>query len=342
MTVPKDDLHALDYPENDIFYYRENFMKEPRVYEQIESATKYFKLGKLLHKLEPWHFHSHVNMLMKIEGEHVIVSVRKTPDENKNILGIIRSKLGDQPCQLSDQEIRKKISDITEISTKDIVAAFRRKFLSFKDVKLYIISCSENVRVNKISRPMPLSAVPKFICEDLLELDRILKVRNYKFAVLCVKEGQKRIEDIYSNTTASTEFYQFMGLLGDKIKLKGWKGYKADLDIKNNTSCTHSYYTEWERLEIMFHVAPMLSPNSTPRLVGNDVIAIIWLEDTIWNPACLVSQVLHAQIVVKPVHLPNKPLKVRVSCIVKEGLPASRPRVIETLWDLDDKLREYI
>jgi len=133
-----------------------------------------------------------------------------------------------------------------------------------------------------------------------------------------------------------------MGLLGDKIKLKGWKGYKADLDIKNNTTCTHSYYTEWERLEIMFHVAPMLSPNCTPRLVGNDVIAIIWLEDTIWNPACLVSQVLHAQIVVKPVHLPNKPLKVRVSCIVKEGLPASRPRVIETLWDLDDKLREYI
>jgi hypothetical protein len=28
------------------------------------------------------------------------------------------------------------------------------------------------------------------------------------------------------------EFYEFLELLGDKIKIKGWKGYKADLDVK--------------------------------------------------------------------------------------------------------------
>jgi len=241
---------------------------------------------------------------------------------------------------LTKKSEKKKISDTTELSTKDIIAAFRRKFTSFKDVKLMIISCTENSRT--VKRPMPLSAVPKFICEDLLELDRILKVRNYKFAVLYVKEGQKRLEDIFANSMASPEFYQFMGLLGDKIKLKGWKGYKADLDVKTNMTGIHSYYTEWERLEIMFHVAPLLVPTSIPRLVGNDVVAIIWMEDGMWNPATIISQVIHAQIIVKPVFLPNKQLKVRVCTIVKEGLPPSRPKSVDTLWDLDDKLRDYI
>jgi len=189
---------------------------------------------------------------------------------------------------------------------------------------------------------MPLSATPKFICEDLLEMDRILKVRNYKFAVLYVKDPQRRIEDIFSNTMASSDFYQFMGLLGDKIKLKGWKGYKADLDVKANRTGTYSYYTEWERLEIMFHVAPMIVPSCTARLVGNDVVAIIWVEDGVWNPSCIISQVLHAQIVVKPVYLTNKQLKLRVCTVVKDGLPPSRPKSKDILWDIDDKLRDFI
>jgi len=212
----------------------------------------------------------------------------------------------------------------------------RKKFSHIKDVKLLVLS--ENSRSK---RQAPISGLGKYICEDLLKLDSVLKVRNYKFAVLYVKEGQKNISQIFANNKASAEFYEFMNLLGNKIKMKGWKGFRADLDIKNNTTCMYSYYTEWERMEIMFHVVPMLNPDSVSRLVGNDVVAIVWLEDTIWNPACIISQVLHAQIIVKPIPFP-KGTKVRVGCVVKEGMPLSRPKCKEILWDMDESLRDFI
>jgi hypothetical protein len=169
-----------------------------------------------------------------------------------------------------------------------------------------------------------------------------MKVRNYKFAVIYVKEGQKDPADFFSNTSASPEFYEFMNLLGNKIKMKGWKAYRADLDVKANNTGAYSYYTEWERLEIMFHVVPMLNQKSVARLVGNDVVAIIWLEDNIWNPCSIISQVLHAQIVVKPLNI-TKTNKVRVGCVVKEGMPLSRPKCKDILvWDMDENLREFI
>ena len=61
------------------------------------------------------------------------------------------------------------------------------------------------------------------------------------------------IEDI------SPAFTNFLTFLGEKIELKGWKGYRAGLDVapSQNTG-THSIYTKWQGYEIMFHTSHLL------------------------------------------------------------------------------------
>uniref|UniRef100_A0A6B2LIC4 Rap-GAP domain-containing protein n=1 Tax=Arcella intermedia TaxID=1963864 RepID=A0A6B2LIC4_9EUKA len=92
----------------------------------------------------------------------------------------------------------------------------------------------------------------------------------------------------------------------------------------------------------MFHVVPMLIPNCRSRLVGNDIVGIVWLEDGVWNPSSIVSQVLHAYVVVRPIHLPNKPPQFRVHCVAKDGLPLASPKTDNQLFQLDEKLRNFV
>jgi hypothetical protein len=50
------------------------------------------------------------------------------------------------------------------------------------------------------------------------------------------------------------KFTQFLNLLGDKISMKGWTHYRGDI---GQDSDQYSYYTEWNGIEIMFHIAGM-------------------------------------------------------------------------------------
>eukprot|EP01126_Amoeba_proteus_P008036 TRINITY_DN12945_c0_g2_i2.p1 TRINITY_DN12945_c0_g2~~TRINITY_DN12945_c0_g2_i2.p1 ORF type:complete len:205 (-),score=39.11 TRINITY_DN12945_c0_g2_i2:154-711(-) len=134
-----------------------------------------------------------------------------------------------------------------------------------------------------------------------------------------------------------------MELLGDKIKLKGWKGYKADLDVKSNTTCLYTYFTEYHELEVMFHVAPWLFDECRKRLIGNDVVNIIWCENTTWNPNFINSTVCHAQVVIRPipsVHTDSILLKVEV--VAREGMEPTFPPSENKLWGLDDQFRDFL
>lgn len=75
---------------------------------------------------------------------------------------------------------------------------------------------------------------------------------------------------MYTRTPSSTEhtspaFTQFLEFLGERIELNGWTGYRAGLDVSQDLTGTHSYYTKWQSHEIMFHVATCLP--FTPRVV---------------------------------------------------------------------------
>ncbi|KAI3640093.1 hypothetical protein MIR68_000971 [Amoeboaphelidium protococcarum] len=131
------------------------------------------------------------------------------------------------------------------------------------------------------------------VCKDpllpneLLSMEERQVIRSYKFGLLYLKDGQSTEEEMYNNSweTASPALKNFMSFLGEKIELKNWKGYRAGLDVNENQTGTHSYYTKWQGYEVMFHVSLLLPMKSSDkqqlerkRHIGNDIVVIIFQD----------------------------------------------------------------
>lgn len=117
--------------------------------------------------------------------------------------------------------------------------------------------------------------------------------------VLYCKANQSSEEEMYNNAEAGPAFEEFLALLGEKVCLRGFSQYAAQLDIKSRSpsaregswpqghcsSCselcpvchfaadstgTHSLYTTYQGYEIMFHVSTMLpyTPNNRQQVTG--------------------------------------------------------------------------
>ena len=80
----------------------------------------------------------------------------------------------------------------------------------------------------------------------------------YKFGVIYMKENQQTEEELFANETHSKAFDEFLDLLGQRIRLKGFNKYRAGLDGNNDLTGTHSVYTKFADNEIMFHVSTLL------------------------------------------------------------------------------------
>ena len=85
-----------------------------------------------------------------------------------------------------------------------------------------------------------------------------LKAKNYKFGILVQKAGQFTEEDIFGNNSMSGVFIKFLSGLGERVALRGHQGFSGGLDVKYDQTGTHSIYTQFQDVEIMFHVGPLL------------------------------------------------------------------------------------
>lgn len=47
------------------------------------------------------------------------------------------------------------------------------------------------------------------------------------------KAGQSTEEDMYNNESSGPAFDEFLDLLGERVRLKGWEKYRAQLDTKS-------------------------------------------------------------------------------------------------------------
>lgn len=117
--------------------------------------------------------------------------------------------------------------------------------------------------------------------------------------------------------TPSKLFEDFLNLLGNRITLKDWRGYRGDLDVKGqrisflfffnifisffeieNSSGEFSYFTQWNSLSIMFHIFNLLPVSSRQSILGNDIVTIVFkdynpqIPCVPWKPSSLVSTVL--------------------------------------------------
>lgn len=177
------------------------------------------------------------------------------------------------------------------------------------------------------------SASPK-VPRTLLTLDEQVLSFQRKVGILYCRAGQGSEEEMYNNQEAGAAFMQFLTLLGDVVRLKGFESYRAQLDTKTDSTGTHSLYTTYQDHEIMFHVSTMLpyTPNNQQQLlrkrhIGNDIVTIVFQEpgSKPFCPTTIRSHFQHVFLVVRA-HAPCTPhTSYRVAVSRTQDTPAFGP-----------------
>uniref|UniRef100_A0AAY4ACR1 Signal-induced proliferation-associated 1-like protein 2 n=1 Tax=Denticeps clupeoides TaxID=299321 RepID=A0AAY4ACR1_9TELE len=148
--------------------------------------------------------------------------------------------------------------------------------------------------------------------EQLLKLDQQGLSFQHKVGILYCQAGQSTEEEMYNNESGGPALEEFLDLLGQRVRLKGFTKYRAQLDNKTDSTGTHSLYTTYKDYEMMFHVSTMLphTPNNKQQLlrkrhIGNDIVTIIFQEPGAlpFTPKNIRSHFQHVFIIVR-VHNP--------------------------------------
>ncbi|TRY78915.1 hypothetical protein TCAL_10580, partial [Tigriopus californicus] len=149
--------------------------------------------------------------------------------------------------------------------------------------------------------------------EELIRLDEAYVQNKYKVGLMYCREGQQTEEDMYNNEEGGAAFNEFLELIGQKVRLKGFNQYKAGLCNKSKTislnpeehlllehiyhisipslfatddsTGLYSVYTEHAGNELMFHVSTFLpfTPNNRQQLprkryIGNEIVTVVFQE----------------------------------------------------------------
>eukprot|EP00026_Physarum_polycephalum_P000141 Phypoly_transcript_00141.p1 GENE.Phypoly_transcript_00141~~Phypoly_transcript_00141.p1 ORF type:complete len:1306 (+),score=201.35 Phypoly_transcript_00141:2561-6478(+) len=176
-------------------------------------------------------------------------------------------------------------------------------FASRKDMLKAVAKAVPSLHVGKLQEVKESSFV-----DLLVKFEETMGLQpRYKFGVLLCLDGQNDENQMFGNKDSTPELEQFMSMLGDKITLQGWNKFKGGLDIKANSTGTHSYFTEFKGNEIMFHVSTLLPYQDDDvqrverkRHIGNDIVTIIfksgndsfsptWLNTKFTHIFCVVS-----------------------------------------------------
>ena len=101
-------------------------------------------------------------------------------------------------------------------------------------------------------------------------LDQAYVKNTYRVGILYCKKGQQTEEDMYNNEEGGPAFNEFLDLIGQRVRLKGFEKYKAGLCTKNDSTGLYSIYTCQDEKEIMFHVSTLLpfTPNNRQQLLA--------------------------------------------------------------------------
>ncbi|ELR21448.1 GTPase activating Rap/RanGAP domainlike 3, putative [Acanthamoeba castellanii str. Neff] len=183
------------------------------------------------------------------------------------------------------------------------------------------------------------------ITDDLLRMERSHFSFDYKFGVLYYKKNQGENE-MFSNST-SPELEKFLNFLGDRITLKGWPGFTGGLDVKNDTTGTHSVFTLFRDLNVMFHVCTLLPYNpkdpqqlERKRHIGNDIVVVVFVEPgATFDPCMMKTQFNHIYAVVS---MDPGDQTVRLEFAVKQGVRPFGPQLLANQrFSLDASFREF-
>ncbi|XP_039194631.1 rap1 GTPase-activating protein 1-like isoform X4 [Crotalus tigris] len=167
----------------------------------------------------------------------------------------------------------------------------------------------------------------------IVAFDEHVISNNFKFGVIYQKFGQTTEEEVFSNTEESLGFLEFLDLLGDRIQLQDFRGFRGGLDVTRGQTGTESVYTNFRGKEIMFHVSTMLpftegdaQQLQRKRHIGNDIVAIVFQdENTPFVPDMIASNFLHAYVVVQLHHNASGETLYKVSVTARDDVPFFGP-----------------
>ncbi|XP_013139834.1 PREDICTED: uncharacterized protein LOC106104348 [Papilio polytes] len=203
-----------------------------------------------------------------------------------------------------------------------------------------------------INPPLMLGQLPD-TPEELLKLDQVFIKSELKVGVIYVKENQYTEEEILDNNENSPMFEEFLQVLGEKVRLKGFDKYKGGLDTVHDLTGLYSVYTNWRGIEIMFHVSTLLpyerhDPQKLQRKrhIGNDIVCVVFLEadNTAFSPACIKSHFLHTFILVRvSAKIKRRPTRYEVSVVTRDEVGAYKPYLWEqSVFDKGPMFREWL
>eukprot|EP01091_Cochliopodium_minus_P000913 TRINITY_DN1080_c0_g6_i1.p1 TRINITY_DN1080_c0_g6~~TRINITY_DN1080_c0_g6_i1.p1 ORF type:complete len:739 (-),score=227.44 TRINITY_DN1080_c0_g6_i1:18-2234(-) len=230
-------------------------------------------------------------------GNYGIISVSSVADKNDNLIVLWMTK---------DGYVKKNIPTSVFNGKKPLI----EKILKWIQNEIKDFNFSEVYYVESHE-----------IQDELLRIEALAPEKTYCFriGVVYCKEDQKQEEDMFLNEP-SPAFTDFLNVIGDKIDLMGWGGYRGQLCV---TSPGESYYTEWNGLEIMFHVTTMMNAEQQRRLVGNDTAIIFFHESTskTFNSSAPRSAMSQIFSVVQP----RSPSHYKVSFLSRNKIKPYKP-----------------
>jgi hypothetical protein len=120
--------------------------------------------------------------------------------------------------------------------------------------------------------------------KSLKALDKLSERETYKIGVVYVKNGQEMPNNIFSNDSASDLFNEFVDSLGWPVNLQTHNGFNGNIEKSSVGKDDYLPYYANATTEAFFHVTTRITTNndsqnlSKKRLIGNDVVHIIWSE----------------------------------------------------------------
>ncbi|GMT12920.1 hypothetical protein PFISCL1PPCAC_4217, partial [Pristionchus fissidentatus] len=169
--------------------------------------------------------------------------------------------------------------------------------------------------------------------ELVVQYDEHVLTNTYKFGVVYQRPSQVTEEELFGNARGSEAFEEFLSVIGEKVRLKGFEGYRGGLDTVHGQTGAETVYTEFRGREVVFHVSTMLpfTVGDTQQLqrkrhIGNDIVAIVFQEaNTPFSPDIIASNFLHAYIVVQPIEPGTDNVRYRVAVTARDDVPFFGP-----------------
>jgi hypothetical protein len=188
--------------------------------------------------------------------------------------------------------------------------------------------------------------------KELMRLDEQELNNRIKIGVLYCKAGQTNEEEWYNNENGSPAFDEFLELIGERVKMKGFTKYRAQLDNKTDTTGEYSIFTEFENSEIMFHVSTLLpfTPVNKQQLlrkrhIGNDIVTLIFQEPDSkpFSPKTIRSHFQHIFIVVRVKNANTLMTEYQVAVSRSDDVPYFGPSIPENgIFQKSERFRSFL